>query len=127
MHFPPTMGPRWGFCGLWWRGWRKYALILFVVLCPLAVLPSLDTIDADQGLDKTWPCLIANFLACSGFVALNEIAVELQDPFGEDANDYPLTQEQRNLVWAIEECFLASRPTDFSVKLLGARPRRPRC
>eukprot|EP00443_Scrippsiella_acuminata_P043297 CAMPEP_0115194898 /NCGR_PEP_ID=MMETSP0270-20121206/14305_1 /TAXON_ID=71861 /ORGANISM="Scrippsiella trochoidea, Strain CCMP3099" /LENGTH=604 /DNA_ID=CAMNT_0002608209 /DNA_START=145 /DNA_END=1959 /DNA_ORIENTATION=- len=95
----------------------QYALILFIVFCPFAVLPSLE--EPWQGLEKTWPALLMNFLACAGFVALNEIAVELEEPFGDDGNDYPLHQEQWNIVWAIEDCYFCDTPRGFNVSDLG--------
>lgn len=96
----------------------QYALIAFIVFCPFAILPSLD--ETSEGLRSTWPALLMNFFSVAGFVALNEIAVELEDPFGEDANDYPLHQEQWNIIWAIEDCYYTSTPREFDVSELGA-------
>jgi len=40
-----------------------------------------------------WACLFS-FLAVSGYMAINEVAIELEDPFGDDANDLPMDEYQ---------------------------------
>jgi len=35
-----------------------------------------------------------SILSVTGFVSINMIAIELEDPFGDDANDLPLTDYQ---------------------------------
>jgi len=41
-----------------------------------------------------WAALFS-FLAVAGYYAINEVAIELEDPFGDDANDLPMTDYQR--------------------------------
>merc|ERR1711975_194620 len=36
-----------------------------------------------------WATLFS-FVAIAGYYAINEVAIELEDPFGDDANDLPL-------------------------------------
>merc|ERR1712151_568000 len=95
----------------------QYALVAFYLFCPFAVLVSLE--EPIPGLDVTWLSLPMNFLACAGFVSLNEIAVELEEPFGEDDNDYPVHQQQWNIVWALEDCYFTNTPNDFTVDNCG--------
>lgn len=95
----------------------QYGLLWWICLCPFAVLPTLD--DPAPDLSRTWMSLPLNYLACFGFVALNEIAIELEEPFGEDANDYPVHQQQWNVVWAIEDCYFTDVPSDFTLDTLG--------
>jgi len=90
----------------------QYALFAFYFFCPLVILESLD--DPTAGLERTWLSLPMNFLCCAGFSALNEISIELEDPFGEDDNDYPVHIQQWSIVWAIEDCYFQVVPDDFS-------------
>lgn len=94
----------------------QYALCAFLLFCPLAILVSIQNV---TGFDSTLLLIPMNFLACAGFVALNEIAVELEDPFGEDDNDYPVHRQQWNLVWALEDCYFTVTPRDFKIESFG--------
>jgi predicted membrane chloride channel (bestrophin family) len=55
----------------------------FVLTVPLAV--SCFT-------DEAWFAVVMSACSCLLFVSLNEVAIELEDPFGNDANDLPLRQ-----------------------------------
>jgi predicted membrane chloride channel (bestrophin family) len=55
----------------------------FVLTVPLAV--SCFT-------DEAWFAVVMSACSCVLFVSLNEVAIELEDPFGNDANDLPLRQ-----------------------------------
>merc|ERR1719409_657595 len=39
-------------------------------------------------------CAVFTFIAVSGFLSINLIAVELEQPFGDDVNDLPLLELQ---------------------------------
>mmetsp|Transcript_43567 Transcript_43567/g.79338 ORF Transcript_43567/g.79338 Transcript_43567/m.79338 type:complete len:545 (-) Transcript_43567:34-1668(-) len=93
----------------------NYALYLFYILCPFIVREIVeDVIDRPGylGMDVLWPALVLNFFATASFSALNEIAIELEDPFGDDANDYPITVQQWAVIWAMEESYFSSLPKD---------------
>jgi len=40
-------------------------------------------------------CLMLNILCVAGYHAINEVAIQLEDPFGADANDLPLMEYQQ--------------------------------
>jgi len=42
-----------------------------------------------------WATLFS-FVAIAGYYAINEVAIELEDPFGDDANDLPLNTYQKD-------------------------------
>ena len=41
-----------------------------------------------------WLAAVMSFLCTSGYYAVNEVAIELEDPFGDDANDLPMQHYQ---------------------------------
>lgn len=97
-------------------------LIFFVLLlCPFVVT---DLFKKERGkqllteaieLNVVWPTLVVNCLGVVGFMALNEIATELEEPFGNDDNDYPPHLLQRQMVHGIEDCYFGSVPMDFDI------------
>jgi len=94
----------------------NYTMYGFFLFCPSIVMEILDVPkDVDLGFAEIWPSLVLNFCACAGYAALNEISIELEDPFGDDANDYPITVQQWAIVWAIEDCYFARTPSDFAL------------
>jgi len=95
----------------------QFALLAFFMFCPLIMVPHMQ--DHEKRLSQTWMSLAMNFLACAGFMALNEIAVELEDPFGDDDNDYPVHQRQWALVRAMEDIYHTKMPSDFCADSLG--------
>merc|ERR1712196_223891 len=54
------------------------------------------------------------FVAVSGYVSLNEIAQELEDPFGDDANDLPLQTYQKTINNRMKQ-FLYLGERDFAI------------
>eukprot|EP00971_Amphidinium_carterae_P111924 2216896-Amphidinium_carterae.1 len=59
--------------------------------------------------------LLLNFAACMGYAAVNEIAIELEEPFGFDVNDYPVHSQQNLIVQAMEDTYFSEPPTDFNL------------
>lgn len=50
-------------------------------------------------------CPILTFLAVTGYWGLNEITVELEEPFGDDSNDLPIVLLQRSFVaMLVDQC-----------------------
>mmetsp|Transcript_32582 Transcript_32582/g.74457 ORF Transcript_32582/g.74457 Transcript_32582/m.74457 type:complete len:676 (+) Transcript_32582:96-2123(+) len=90
----------------------QYALIGFYLFVPFVTL---DSVSPNY---SKWLSLPMNFFACAGFTALNEIAIEIEDPFGEDPNDYPFHVNQWTFVNALEDAFLAEAPYDFDASEL---------
>jgi len=79
--------------------WIKW---YFVVTCPLVIVALSTNVSA---------AIAAVFLSSLFFVSLLEVAEELEDPFGEDANDLPLLalhKEFNDLVHAL----VVRRPLD---------------
>merc|ERR1712194_56012 len=95
----------------------SYALYTFSLLCPFIVQASLQ--EQTEGLEQTptsWPALIVmNTLLVTGFSCLNEIATELEDPFREKTNNFPLRILQRRLDWSMESATGMTVPKDFDV------------
>mmetsp|Transcript_66676 Transcript_66676/g.124526 ORF Transcript_66676/g.124526 Transcript_66676/m.124526 type:complete len:701 (+) Transcript_66676:85-2187(+) len=85
----------------------QYALMAFYLFVPFVTL---DSVSPNY---SKWLSLPMNFFACAGFTALNEIAIEIEDPFGEDPNDYPFHVNQWTFVSALEDAYLAEAPHDF--------------
>jgi len=59
----------------------QYLQLAFVISCPFVVM---------SFVSDTAPAMIFTFLAVFCYVSLNEVATELEDPFGTDPNDLPL-------------------------------------
>jgi len=72
-------------------------LIVFVLTCPLLIMNFTDS-----------PIFtpVLTFLAVLGYWGLNEIACELENPFGNDSNDLPLLEIHHDFVDAVEEQFM---------------------
>lgn len=94
-----------------------HLLAFFYVACPVITLEVLleadeEVMQESQGrrLDRFVLSVVFNFLCSAGYCALNEIAVELEDPFGEDANDFPVHVQQWHVCWALEDIFFSGRP-----------------
>mmetsp|Transcript_79661 Transcript_79661/g.212993 ORF Transcript_79661/g.212993 Transcript_79661/m.212993 type:complete len:450 (+) Transcript_79661:78-1427(+) len=83
-------------------------LVGFLVVSPLAV----------TSYTGNPPVAIAlNFVVVMGFVSLNEISIEIENPFGDDANDLPLIEHQRDRCKSMVEVFFSQQPfsdEDFS-------------
>lgn len=100
-----------------------YFLFGFYLIAPFVVIEILKGIpDPVEGAtpvfgEKIRSCVIPilfNFVCTAGYAALNEIATELEDPFGEDANDYPVHVQQWHIVWAIEDIYFTPMPMTFA-------------
>lgn len=98
----------------------NYTLYGFFWLCPFIVMEILSLpVQADDVQPRAiWPSLLLNFCACVGYAALNEISIELEDPFGEDDNDYPIAVQQWAIVWAMEDCYFAKVPVPLTPKVV---------
>jgi len=59
----------------------QYMQLAFVLSCPFVVISFVSSVI---------PAMIFTFLAVFCYVSLNEVAAELEDPFGTDPNDLPL-------------------------------------
>jgi len=59
----------------------QYLQLAFVISCPFVVM---------SFVSDAAPAMIFTFLAVFCYVSLNEVATELEDPFGTDPNDLPL-------------------------------------
>ena len=63
-------------------------LMIFAIITPLVV---------SCWVDNPVVCALFTFIAVFGFLSINLIAVELEQPFGDDVNDLPLHDLQENL------------------------------
>jgi len=102
----------------------SYALYAFYVLCPFIVLEIMDRGDPSVFQQIGIP-LLMNFTTCTGYGAVNEIAIELEEPFGFDANDYPVHCQQTMIVRAMEDTYFASAPRDFTIGHFAGVPCGP--
>jgi len=67
-----------------------------MIMLALVVLVITSGVFMDLFVESTiWACVFA-FTAVGGFYAINEVAIELEDPFGDDENDLPMLAFQRN-------------------------------
>mmetsp|Transcript_49382 Transcript_49382/g.105077 ORF Transcript_49382/g.105077 Transcript_49382/m.105077 type:complete len:481 (-) Transcript_49382:33-1475(-) len=87
-----------------------YFFVPFIAMTTIEALPLSDPI----GLGQMWSALLLNFVAVAGYAACNEVAIELEDPFGEDDNDYPVAVQQWAVTWAIEDSYFAPVPEPFA-------------
>jgi predicted membrane chloride channel (bestrophin family) len=81
-------------------------LVLFVFICPLMV--------AQMTRGRIIPPVLS-FAAILGYWGLNQIAVELENPFGDDPNDLPLPETHDTFVNSLEEAYL-SPPRPVNVR-----------
>merc|ERR1712083_333725 len=82
----------------------SYALYAFYLFCPFIVLEIMQGEDRAD-LEQVGIPLLLNFAACMGYASVNEIAIELEEPFGFDANDYPVHSQQNMIVRAMEDAY----------------------
>lgn len=73
-------------------------LAFFVLICPVIVL---------QFTNSLLFTPLLTFFAILGYWGLNEIAVELENPFGDDANDLPMLELHHDFIDALEEALMA--------------------
>lgn len=101
-----------------------YALYSFSVLCPFVVQASVGFEEGSIMREPwSWPALVVmNILLVAGFAGLNEIATELEDPFREKLNNFPLRALQQRADWSMENASQTSRPQDFVLASLGKGP-----
>jgi len=90
------------------------ALLMFVVVCPWFAMEITKENEAPQ-----WASLMLTFFTTAGYAALNEIAVELEEPFGVDDNDFPVHIMQWSFVSGLEDIHFAVAPTDFLLDTYG--------
>jgi len=93
----------------------NYTLHGYFFFCPFIVMDILQALRSPGpiSLEQMWPALLLNFFAVAGYAALNEIAIELEDPFGDDDNEYPVAIQQWAITWAIEDSYFAPVPSDI--------------
>lgn len=60
----------------------RRALVIYCLTLPFALL----------GPQQTWLAPLETFFLCYVFFGIEEIGVEIEDPFGEDENDLPLEE-----------------------------------
>merc|ERR1719498_613105 len=73
-------------------------LSVFCVVCPIIVVQMTSGYILPP---------ILSFCAILSYWGLNQIAVELENPFGDDDNDLPLIDMHRFFVDAVEEAYIA--------------------
>lgn len=104
----------------------SYLLYVFIFLCPFIVQASLK--ESSLGLSKdfgSWPALVTmNILLVTGFSCLNEIAIELEDPFREKSNNFPVRVLQRRVDWSTADVSLLDLPRDFGADSFGEESKR---
>lgn len=100
----------------------SYALYVFIFVCPFIIQASLKEsllgLTAEPG---SWPALVTmNILLVAGFSCLNEIAIELEDPFREKSNNFPVRVIQRRIDWSCQSVTLqSSTPHDWAADSFG--------
>mmetsp|Transcript_34148 Transcript_34148/g.72634 ORF Transcript_34148/g.72634 Transcript_34148/m.72634 type:complete len:532 (+) Transcript_34148:164-1759(+) len=99
----------------------SYALYSFSILCPFIVYSALR--EQEGGLTQeiySWPALISmNVLLVGGFAGLNEIAIELEDPFTEKLNNFPLRVFQQRVDASLVDIAQIGLPSDFKPEYFG--------
>lgn len=102
----------------------NYTLYGFFLFCPFIVMEIVNGLGSRGYMrpDQMWPAVVLNFCACSAVAALNEISIELEDPFGDDMNDYPIAAQQWTVNWAIEDLYFSAVPVDYDP---GAKAQPP--
>jgi len=89
------------------------ALFVFYFVSPFIVLEEL-TGETKLTMQQMLIPLLLNFATCVGYASINEIAVELEEPFGFDANDYPVHAQQNIIVRTLEDTYCCQAPSDFT-------------
>lgn len=90
-----------------------YCLYVFLLLCPLLVRASIKE-DDPPDFSRTWSMLLLNFFLCAGYACLNEIAVELEQPFGCEMNNWPLHKQHWKVCSDLEDILNVKTPQDFT-------------
>jgi len=72
-------------------------LIAFALMVPILIVNFTDSLVLSP---------ILSFVTVLGYWGLNEIATELEEPFGDDLNDLPLVQMHDELMTNIEDALL---------------------
>jgi putative membrane protein len=67
---------------------QRRALVLYCATLPFALVDTLG-----------WVAVVATFLVAYVFFGIEEIGVEIEDPFGLDDNDLPLERICGNIQW----------------------------
>lgn len=91
-------------------------LVGFVLTCPVAVL---------QFTQSAIFTPVLNFVAVLGYWGLNEIACELENPFGDDPNDLPVMEIHHDFLSAIEEQFISHPHLPDQAQMTGQIQRAP--
>jgi len=68
-----------------------YAQLITVALL---ILTATSAFIMDAYVNSAFWAALFSFLAVAGYMAINEVAIELEDPFGDDANDLPMDEYQ---------------------------------
>lgn len=84
-------------------------LCSFIMICPLMVVVFTRS---SQVYPWAVSACILDFFAILGYIGLNEIAIELENPFGDDVNDLPLLDAHRDMIISLHEIYLTVRPYD---------------
>lgn len=73
-----------------------YSQIMATLLMLMAttVGPIFNMYLRDEGHFRPWLAMIFGFMCTCGYYALNEVAIQLEDPFGDDATDLPMQHYQ---------------------------------
>merc|ERR550537_1472006 len=88
-----------------------FAQILAMLLCLFCVICPIMVVQMTRG--RILPSILS-FSAILGYWGLNQIAVELEQPFGDDPNDLPLLETHSCFVDALEEAYMsAPRPVNL--------------
>jgi len=91
-------------------------LSVFCIVCPLIVVQMTD--------GRILPPILS-FCAILSYWGLNQIAVELENPFGDDDNDLPLVDMHNFFVKAVEEAYVApARDATWKVQQSGLINKR---
>jgi len=81
-------------------------LTIFLVIAPLVVV-------VITGVDlRHWLTPFATSVVVMSFWSLNEMAKELENPFGDDVNDVPIANGHERFVEALTQVYYASIPED---------------
>ena len=57
----------------------KIFMIIYFITLPIALAPSIG-----------WGCILATFFVSYAMIGIEEIGVEIEEPFGNDHNDLPI-------------------------------------
>ena len=65
-----------------------------------------------RNIDKPWHCSAISFLICYGFLGLEYVSIELDDPFGDDPNDFDAKSMAQSV---FEDLFITVYKTDGAI------------